>query len=795
MTTRIDVPAVIRFDDARATDVSLAGGKGASLARLVALDLRIPDGYVLSTAAYRATAAALAIADLPAARRGNALEEADVPAALRDQIVEAYRSLGGGKVAVRSSANAEDLDTASFAGQHDTFLDVEGEGALLDAVRRCWASLWSQRAVDYRRKRGWDEADLAMAVVVQRMVPADWAGVLFTVDPVSGNRSAMVVEAVRGLGEALVSGAASGERWRIDRSTGRLDGDRDGNVPAPVLAALRRDSLRAEEAFGGPLDIEWAVVGEQTWLLQARPLTVVASPATPRQPVHAAPSRLARSFAPTAMDHVPVTPYPFDTSLFFGPLFERILAAARSVGVGLPPTDQVLVEIADGVVQVVPPVPRPTRSLVRLPLGLARAWSADMDRWLAGAGQRVVSRAVEIDGEDAAARSDADLLGRIRELQALLLELSTTRLLPLGRGAVVSAAFGRLLRAATGTTEASLERALLADVPCTTTAANHAIDAIAADVRASDQLRDVFEATAPAELPSALSATPDGRAIVEAVDGYLRRFGLRETILPSAAFPAWRDDPALVYGLLAGLARGTGPAHADPRAAKDELVRRLERGRGPRRWLLPLLLRLLDGTRTVLAFREESHYRAFVPFPVVRRLALELGGRLAARGALDSAPDVFFLRLEELGSGNDAELRGIVERRKAARRSVGALTIVPIEVEHEGDRSLTGVPVSGGTATGPVKVVRGEAEFWKLRPGDVLVAPYTNPTWTPLFSIAAAAVVDGGGAASHAAIVAREYGLPAVMGTLHGTRRLHDSDVVLVDGSTGRVTLLTAAGG
>ncbi len=792
MTTRRDEPAVIRLDDAAATDVSVAGGKGAGLARLVALGLRVPDGFVLSTSAYRAAVASLGIADLPAARRADALEQADLPTPLRDQIVASYRSLGG-RVAVRSSANAEDLEAASFAGQHDTFLDVEGEEALLDAVRRCWASLWSPRAVDYRRERGWDEADLAMAVVVQRMVPADWAGVLFTVDPVSGDRSVMVVEAVRGLGEALVSGQASGERWRIDRGAGRLEGV--GDLPASLLRELGRDALRVEEALGGPQDIEWAAAENRTWLLQARPLTVRAPAPTPRPAGGATPSRLARSFAPTAIDHVPVTPLPFDTSLFFRPLFERILTAARSVGVGLPPSDQVLVEIADGVVQVVPPAPRPTRSLVRLPRGVVRAFSVDMDRWLADAERRSVGRAAEIDAEDVTALSDADLLGRIRELQALLLEFSTTRLLPLARGAIVSASFGRLLRATVGREAAvPLERALLAEVPCTTTEANHEIEAIAALVRASAHLRDVFEATEPADLPSALSATPDGRAVVEAVDGYLRRFGLRETILPAAAFPAWRDDPTLAYGLVSGLARGTGPAHADPRAARSELVRRLERGRGPRRDRKPRLPRLLDATRAFLAFREESHYRAFVAFPVVRRLALVLGGRLASRGSLDSDDDVFFLSLEELESRSEVAFREIVEGRKAARRSVGALTIVPIEVAtHVEGRSLAGVPVSGGTATGPVRIIRGEAEFSKLRPGDVLVASYTNPTWTPLFSIAAAAVVDGGGAASHAAIVAREYGLPAVMGTLDGTMRLHDGDVVLVDGSAGRVTLLAEA--
>lgn len=775
--------------DPAAQRLDTSGGKGASLARLVAQAMRVPDGFVITSEAYRAVAKEVGLEGIPPRERAETLGHAELPAPLRDVIGSRYRALGGGAVAVRSSATAEDLDDSSFAGQHDTFLEIVGEDALLDAVRRCWASLWSERAVEYRRERGWDDEGLAMAVVVQRMVPAQWSGVLFTVDPVSGDRSSLVVEAVRGLGEALVSGEASGQRWRIDRDSGDARGD--GDVPPSVLADLHHAALTVEAAFGGPQDIEWAAADGQTWLLQARPLTVVGAAGERTSPV----SPLARAFAPTAIDHVPITPLPFDTSLFFGPLFERILGAARSVGVGLPPTGQVLVEIADGVVQVRPPMPRPTRRLIRLPFGLLRALRSGMDGWLDDAERRIVRRALDIDAEDRSTLSDADILARVEELQALLVEASTTRLLPLARGAIVSVAFGRLLRAMVGADASAIERALLAEPPCTTTAANLEIERIAARIRSSDRLRALFDSGDSAALPARLSESADGAVVVRSVEAYLDRFGLRETVLPSAGFPAWRDDPALVYGLLTGLVRAPNDRfETDWDAARRTLIRRLQRGRGPRRLLLPPLLALLGATRAFLGYREESHYRAFVAFPVVRRLALELGRRLAERGAIHVPDDVFFLHLEELVCGNESAYRETVARRTTARRSVRDLTIVPLELARAaGGELLTGTAVSPGLASGRVKVIRSEGEFSKLAPGDVLVAPYTNPTWTPLFRIAAAVVVDGGGAASHAAIVAREYGLPAVMGTMTGTRELRDGEIVLVDGGAGRVTRMRRA--
>ena len=288
------------------------------------------------------------------------------------------------------------------------------------------------------------------------------------------------------------------------------------------------------------------------------------------------------------------------------------------------------------------------------------------------------------------------------------------------------------------------------------------------------------------------------------VDDFLQHYGYRETAMAGAALPAWRGDPAVVYGLLKGLVGGARAASAldeDPEPAaraRREVDTALAGGWfGLRRRVLrPALLGAVDAARRAIAFREGSHFLLFVPFTVIRRLALALGRQLVARGALDAAEDVFFLELAELRQLDDAgQLRERVRRRQAARRSVeGRYTAVPaaLLVQSAVGGALHGTPASPGRAVGAVRVILREQDFWKLRPGEVLVAPYTNPAWTPLFAVAGRVVVDGGGAASHAAIVAREYGIPAVMGTWTATRTLREGQRVLADGTAGRVVPMGA---
>lgn len=790
---------VCNLCDLSADSVALAGGKGASLGRLLRLGFPVPPGFVVTTAAYRAVLTANDLADADPASLHARLTGIPLPPEVSAPLLDAYRRLGAPAVAVRSSGTAEDLAAASFAGQHDTFLNVTGEDALLTAVRACWASLWSPRAVAYRRQRGWDETHLALAAVVQAMVPAEWAGVLFTADPVTGRRDRLVIEAVRGLGEALVSGDASGHRYVVAKRRARiLSGDR--SLPRRLPTDLARLGVRIEAAFGRSQDIEWAYAGGAIAILQSRPLTALpAETIATNPPAERRYSRFQRAGAPNAMDHAPLPPYPFDVSLHFRPLIERGMQALRSLGLVPPPVSKILIEIADGVVQLVPPTFRPTPRALALPARLVAALRADTDRWLADCRATLVARAEQLDAEDLTGLTEHELLDRIEALQELQLAHFMGRFGYLLPGLLVGQALPSLLRLAVGKEAAHrLHADLVAAVPCATSAANRDLGRLAAQIRADESVRAAFLATDPAAIPARLRATAGGEAVRAGVDDLLRRYGHRETAMAGAALPAWRDNPAVVYGLLKGLAGGerAAPALADdperPARARREVERALSRGWfGLRRHLLrPVVLGAIDATRRAIAFREESHFLLFLPFTVIRRMTLELGRRLVARGALDAAEDVFFLELAELRRPDDAGRRERVRRRRDARRSVeGSYTAVPAALLGQAATggALRGTPASPGRVVGAVRIILREQDFWKLQPGEVLVAPYTNPSWTPLFAVAGGVVVDGGGAASHAAIVAREYGIPAVMGTWHATRTLRDGQRVLVDGTAGRV--------
>ena len=270
-----------------------------------------------------------------------------------------------------------------------------------------------------------------------------------------------------------------------------------------------------------------------------------------------------------------------------------------------------------------------------------------------------------------------------------------------------------------------------------------------------------------------------------------------------SAFPGWRDNTGIVYGLLKALTASSELANGAPEVgegapvdrASREVVAGLKRRFGLGECLLtPLFFMVRDAARSFVAYREDSHFYLFMPVSVIRRLALELGRRLAERGILEGADDIFFLEINEIKQLGLAEtVREKVRRRKAARQSVeGRYTSVPAELlEQAGSNgAVRGVPISPGQVVRTARIILSEQDFWKLQPGEVLVAHYTNPTWTPLFAVASAVVVDAGGTSSHAAIVAREYGIPAVMGTFNATRTLRDGQRVLVDGDTGRVVPL-----
>lgn len=810
------------------TDLQSAGGKGANLGELVRAGFPVPPGFVVTTAAYDWFVAHNglgetihgALRDVPGtgATIRAAFEGAPIPPEVERSILAGYRQLGQGPVAVRSSATAEDLPGAAFAGQQDTYLNIVGPDALLAAVRRCWASLWTDRAIAYRERQGVDQRTVKLAVVVQRMVAAEAAGVMFTANPVTGARAEIVVDASPGLGEAVVSGLVTPDHlvlrkrrwgWSIaERRAGRrevivraragggtehVEGTAARDIPALPDRALQRLahlSTAIQRHFGSPQDVEWAWADGKPFILQARPITALPAP-PPRA------NRLERMLASNFGEMLPVRPYPLDLGTWIPalagavePLFELL---------GMEWTLHGMFEQEDDVVvRFRAKLPRPTLQTLLAPVRLASLirqynpvrWQSDPHLAEAQA------RARDLESRDVRALTWQELLAMVHAAKEIpLLAAGQVRWRYFPRSAF-SVARLRLLLALLG--RADQLGTVLSGVENLTLEANHALERLADQVRSNPDIADIFSTHDSRTLWPALEAQPSGRTFLAETRAFLDRYGHRESSIGTALEPTWKDAPEVVLGIVKSFAAHPPPLQTtEPawQAARDDLLQH------PLLRIAPLrsaFLGILAEARTLLPIREDTHFYATLSMPLFRRTLLEMGRRLIRAGVLDAPEDAFHLTLAELeridgkpSSDQSAELRAAMIRRKAKRAEIEGTPLVDPRLFPQssvpGDALLAGISGSPGVAEGPARIVRNGSEFDKLGAGDVLVAPYTNPSWTPLFQRAIAVVVDSGSPASHAAIVAREYHIPAVMATVAGTQKLHDGEWIRVDGNRGIV--------
>jgi pyruvate,water dikinase len=829
---------VVLLEQLGRDDLVRAGGKGTNLGELVRAGFPVPDGFVVTTAAYdrfvthnrlgNTIARALREEEGSGTSIRTALEGAPIPLEIEQSILAAYHELGEGPVAVRSSATAEDLPEAAFAGQQDTYLNISDEQALLDSVRRCWASLWTDRAIAYRERQGIHQRTVKLAIVVQRMVPAEIAGVLFTANPITGARDEVVIDASLGLGEAVVSGLVTPDhfvlrkrpwgwsiverragwremivRARLGGDTEYVDGSADTDVPVLPDRALRRLARLGgaiERHFGGPQDIEWAWASGELFIVQARPITALPEP-TPR------PSKQQQRMAGIVAEMLPVRPYPLEVTTWGYPLLHSAMFRPVFAVVGLRfPSFQQQFDEEDGVVVrfIGGELPRPTPGILLAPVRLLRlAWRYDVAHWHADPLlAEAQSRARTLEARDLRALSWEGLLATVREALTIPFLIGELRRRYLPRAALAVGGL-RLTLGLLGHVD-RFGTLLFSGVETKVLEANRALEEMAARIRSDPALARVFANHEASELWEALEEQPCGEAFLAEFRVFLDRYGHREaggTLLVSQS--TWKDKPEAVLGILKGLALAepqpkTGRAAWE--VARDDVLAH------PLLRLPPLrsgYLKLLAEARWLQQLREDTRFYFMLLLPILRRALLELGRRLVSIEVLDAPEDVFHLKFAELERIDGSwpppkqladQLRALMARRKKRRAELEDTPLVdPLrfqQAEIEGDVLLSGTPGSPGVAEGSVRIIRDGSEFGKLRSGEVLVAPYTNPAWTPLFQRAAAVVVDSGGAASHAAIVAREYRIPAVMGAPEATKKLTDGERVMVDGNQGHVTLL-----
>nr|MDT0660549.1 PEP/pyruvate-binding domain-containing protein [Micromonospora sp. DSM 115978] len=790
-----DHPFVLSLGDPAATH-GLVGGKGANLGKLLRGRFPVPGGFTVTTTGCDLILPARPADLLDQAPDGSAVrkavETADFPAELVKAVVSAYRALGGGPVAVRSSTTAEDLPESASAGQQDTFLNVIGEENVLDSIRRCAASAWSERAIAYRRDREVNE--VRTAVVVQRMVAADFSGVMFTANPVTGARHEVVIEVGQGLGEAVVSGRVTPDHYVLrkhrvrDSRSGKREiavralpgggveevaGEPDRELPWSALKKLSKLGKTIERHFGAPQDIEWVWTDGRPWIVQSRPITALPDPPAKRSG--------QENRAVTMAEMLPVRPYPLDTTTWTGALFEAVHEVLEIAG-KVPPVSDVREEQDGVVVKWDFPLPKPTaKTLTKIPGMLAYIFRYNPHTmWSDPVLVRLIERWQDYDKTDLTTMDWDGLRATLDEAMAVPTQLFQLR----GRYMMrtfVGAGYVYLLlalRRQKGLMNAL--NALFVPTNSVTIEINREIEALATRVRNDEELARAFASHEPAELPGAL----DGHPFMAEFDTFLQRYGHREGVsLALASQPTWRAAPEIVLSLVKSFATTPPPPRNTPEATalRAQLL--------STRFLRPLNRRALDQMAVYARMLEDTHFYLTLPLPHVRRVMLEFGRRLVEADLLDGRKDVFHLRLDEVQMSPGR--REIVARRKAKRESLEGVPFVTpehrVRTAPVGNALVSGLPGGSGVAEGPARIIRGPHEFGKLRTGDVLVAPYTHPAWTPLFQRAAAVIVDTGGPAAHAAIVAREYGIPAVMGTGDGTSTLVDGQPVRVDGDRGAV--------
>ncbi|MET3932966.1 PEP/pyruvate-binding domain-containing protein [Arthrobacter sp. OAP107] len=858
------------------------GGKAANLGVLLAAGLPVPPGFCVTTAAYRQVAAAAGVDPSgPAEQSRSRLASAAVPADTVSAILAAYATLGeDAPVAVRSSATAEDLPEASFAGQLDTYLNVVGTDALADAVRRCWASLWTDRAVAYRADHGVDHGSVGIAVVVQKMVDAQVAGVMFTANPLTGRRKEMVIDAAPGLGEALVSGAVNPDHYRVDAATGEILERSQGykpvqSRPAPgggtrlvhreggarqacltdaQVRSLARVGARAEELYGEPQDVEWAIdPAGGILVVQSRPITTLFP--LPEPDNHDGRTRAYLCASLLQGLTRPLTPMGLASFTLMSNSYRSAgggPAAYRSTQAGM----RMFVDVTSLLRS------KGGRRSLRRAMKVADARSVDVLAYLADDPRFTLTRAPRLASLKAELRASppfgllgnvlramanpASALERVREsdqeMDRMLVlpgpvsgarrldfveRVLTTEITPAVMRVLPPAAAGylwlglaRLLLgrlAQPGELQAVL-RGLPHNVTTemdlelwrTATVIRQDTDSVRALTGDDPQILAgrYFAGTLPAVCQGALSS-------------FLARYGHRAVAEIDLGVPRWGEDPAHIINVLANYLKLADPELAPDRifqraaetadAKVAELAARAARSRG--KLYGRIVAHGLRRARETAGMREYPKFRLITAFAILRGQLQQVGAELADAGRIAAPEDVFFLDLTEARVAlRGADLRGpVAERRRSYQRELRRRRIprlllsdgTDVEAAMAAARAgssangklqpgtLAGAPASAGTVTGKARVVLDPAGA-HLEPGEILVAPSTDPGWTPLFMTAGALVMEMGGPISHGAVVAREYGIPAVVGVPDATVRIRTGDTVTVDGAAGTVVVDTS---
>ncbi|HSP21849.1 MAG TPA: phosphoenolpyruvate synthase [Planococcus sp. (in: firmicutes)] len=866
----------VDFQDIRNSDLPLVGGKGLNLGALAKIpEVTVPAGFCITAAAYKKIIAEnpeiqKAIGDLSAcpaddltgishaaAKIRGLIEAAEIPEDIRQEIVCSHAEYGEhSEYAVRSSATAEDLPSASFAGQQDTYLNIKGTQAILHAVRRCWASLFTERAAVYRSQNGFAHGSVFLAVIIQRMIFPQVSGILFTADPVSSNRKMLSIDASFGLGEALVSGVVSADNYKVQNGQivqKTVSAKKIAVYPVPgggteeravesgkqQLQALSDSEIlklaklgrHVEAHFRNPQDIEWCIDEDQIFILQSRPITTLF----PLPPKKDDALRLYMSIGHRQMMTAPINPLgmsffrfmpdiPMDAiggRLYFDISHDMASWSGKMMLVNAMRKSDIKMHraLADFV-----------KRKERLPTGKrafkigsgALSWKFVFELFnVYFKNDRAIVKRV-IAKNEASLRQVAEQIGLFSgdELISFLLRdqenLRKNVYDPQGLAIIMVGIYAMMW------INENMEKWL---------GEKNAADALSQSIRDNVtsemglDLLDVADAARDSPAVIRFLQNPDkkdffeslqklegGKAFSAAYRNFLDQYGMRCAGEIDITQTRWIEQPSILAPAIVSNIHNFRPNEKAARLQEGkfkaemkerELLNGLERQRGGRRKIKKLKkrIRILDN---YLGFREYPKFAFIKRYGIYKQALMEEAALLRDRGVIRESEDIYYLffnELQELVRTGHTDYR-LIEERKADYRQYSKM-VPPRLITSEGEvltgeydignmpaGALPGIAVSSGIVEGRARVIMRMQDA-SLAEGDILVTSFTDPSWTPLFVAAKGLVTEVGGLMTHGAVIAREYGLPAVVGVENATRLIKDGQHIRINGSDGFVEILS----
>jgi pyruvate,water dikinase len=837
---------ILYLNEISKDDLPVVGGKGANLGELIKEGFPVPQGFVVTAQQYRDF---IGDKHLPTnltelKRFREILVATPLPADLAQDIRKGDENLRDEAntdllYAVRSSATAEDLADASFAGQHETYYYVSPND-LEVMIRKCWASLWSDMAYSYRESKGINHHDVDMAVVVQRMLKSRTSGVTFTADPVSGSRSVVITESTWGMGAAIVDGRVSPDQFVVSKEHRNLTAiriaDKKFMVPAsppepgesrlqPVLQSMRRQeslsdeevdeitgwALKSEEHFGTPQDLEWSYEDEEFYLLQSRPITAIG------QEQDEVPEGRYVLFKPMAENFTdPLLPLSQDIFMRLFPILKLIYGRPyldfNHIKWILPfkMKDADIVKAA-----YLSDVEFPRVSLLRLIpflvilyvnyllMGVIYRRTASMPNDFMESFRAKFKRVV--------ANPAYNAVDALRELMMttpffepvgnMVLMVNVTA----GRYFIIMEVLSTLLkRWLPDLREDAASFLCSGDPDILSTDMGRKIWGLARIARGIPEAREIILNPDAAQALSQLKSSPECELFMEQLDAFLAMHGHRTLKEFEINSVRWEENPSPVISMIRNYLLSDSDADALEQKVIDEriaLEQEIERGLNSK-WRMRLVRYLSSQAKYFIRLRENSRFYHIMGFYAVRKKIIETEALLLDAGRLKCKDDVFFLNWAELNALSDGridwpDIEDVIRARRMDYIRLGKLTppkAIGIELDEpaapEGGDTLGGQGASPGTYEGIARVIMDPGISAEIYPGEILVAPFTDPAWTPLFLTAHAAVVEVGSYLSHAGTIAREFGMPCVVDVAGCTRMIKSGDRVRVDGSGGRVELL-----